>query len=134
MPDNHDEKKIFGMTKSEWTEFKFIEHQLGVVDTKANNIITVDAVLIVISTLTSLFQKDINPIIEVLSTFATAGILLSVGFCIKTIWIKWATTSPSKERVMRLRDNKTKYLNSSLIILVLSLALYLLALIVGLLI
>jgi hypothetical protein len=87
------------MTQSKWTEFTFIEHQLGVVDTKANNVITVDAVLIVISTLTSLFQSE-------------AGILLSVGFCIKTIWIKWATTALSKKRVIRLRDTKTKYLNS----------------------
>ena len=42
------------MTESEWTEYQSYERQLSVTDTKANNIITVDAFVILISTLTSL--------------------------------------------------------------------------------
>lgn len=77
--------ETFRWTGSEKEEFKFIEHQLGVADTKANIIITIDSVLIVITTLTALFQRDVEPSLRIISTLATALVLLSVGFCIRGI-------------------------------------------------
>jgi hypothetical protein len=116
---------IFGMTKAQWKEFQFIEHQLGVVDTKANNVLMVDSVLIVITTLTSLFQNDIDINLKYLSEAATACVLISVGLCICTIWIKWATDYSDAKKLIELRNRKTRFLNSSLIVLAVGLILYL---------
>ncbi len=58
LTDGKPEKKISEIKRSEWAEFQFIEHQLGVVDTKAGNVLTLDSILIVISTLTTLFGAN----------------------------------------------------------------------------
>ena len=127
MTGNIDQKNnnIFGMTDVQWQEFRFIERQLGVVDRKANNVLLVDSVLIVMTTLTSLFENDIAANLKFLSAAATACVLVSVGLCICTIWIKWATDYPDAKKLIELRNRKTLFLNSSLIILSLGLSLYL---------
>ncbi len=75
------------MKGSDWAEFQFLEHQLGVLDTKANNVLMVDSVLIVITTLTSLFQTGVTPAVKEMATVATASVLISVGLCIRVIWV-----------------------------------------------
>jgi amino acid transporter len=127
---NNDDK-IFGMFGKDtplWEEIKFISRQLGIIDTKAHNVITIDAVLIVISTLTSLFDEKIDYRITTISSIATIGILISVGFCIKTVWTKWATEFHSKDELKDFRNLKTKYLHCALITLLISLGLYIVAL------
>ena len=118
------DRAVFGMKEPEWTEFQFLEHQLGVLDSKANNVLMVDSVLIVITTLTSLFQTGITPIVKEVATLATASVLVSVGLCIRVIWVSWATNL-SKGQLIALRDRKTRFLRLSLLVLIVSLTLYL---------
>jgi hypothetical protein len=59
-PQKEEEEKIFGMTQSECTEYEYTQSQLGVIDNKANNVITVDVILIVIATLTALFDEAVD--------------------------------------------------------------------------
>lgn len=63
--------KISKMDDKQWREVEFAEHQIGVVDSKANNVLMVDSVLIVISTLSLLFEVDVNSTVKALSTIAT---------------------------------------------------------------
>jgi hypothetical protein len=134
MQGREDEKIVFGMKGTECEEFQFHEHQLGVLDTKANNVLMVDSVLIVITTLTSLFQPGVASAVKEMATIATVPVLISVAFCIRVIWVTWAT-DPSKkelrltkEEIIRLRNSKTKFLHASLIVLFASLIFYMAAL------
>lgn len=116
--------RIHNMDDKEWREFEFAEKQLGVVDAKANNVLMVDSVLIVISTLSLLFEKDVEPMIKALSTIATISVLVSVIFCLRTILIKWADNQKTVIEVRIVRDRKTKHLNTSVRLLFISLAFY----------
>jgi hypothetical protein len=53
------------MNSALWEEIKYISRQLGIIDSKAHNVITIDAVLIVISTLTSLFDEKLMIALQV---------------------------------------------------------------------
>lgn len=116
--------KIESMTDAEWRVFEFAEHQLGVVDGKANNVLMVDSVLIVISTLSLLFENNVDPIIKTLSTLATLFVLISVVFCLRTILIKWADNQNTVVEVRLIRNRKTFFLNTSIRLLFVSLAFY----------
>jgi hypothetical protein len=118
-------------TQKDWDEFTFLESQLGVIDTKAQNVLWVDSVLIVITTLTSLFQTDVGRTIRQLSALATTLVLLSVFFCTLTIRVKWATELKTNDEVKALREKKTKYLRWSLNTLVVALVLYVVLLLYG---
>lgn len=115
---------ISKMKPGEWREFEFAEHQLGVVDTKANNVLMVDSVLIVISTLAILFESNVDLIVKALSTTGTIFVLISVIFCLKTIWIKWADKQQTVAEVRIIRNKKTFALNMSIKLLFIALALY----------
>jgi len=136
MPAPGEEKIVFGMKESEWTEFSFFEHQLGVLDTKANNVLMTDSVLIIIITLTSLFQTGVPHEVKEIASLATVTVLVSVIFCIRVIWTTWAVVDPkegakpSREEVIRTRNVKTFALKCSLIVLVISLILYIAALVI----
>ncbi|MBI5378437.1 MAG: hypothetical protein HZA82_07430 [Thaumarchaeota archaeon] len=116
--------RISEMKEGEWREFEFAEHQLGVVDIKANNVLMVDSVLIVISTLAILFESNVNLIVKALSTTGTIFVLISVIFCLKTIWIKWADKQQTVAEVRIIRNKKTFALNMSIKLLFIALALY----------
>lgn len=75
---------------------------------------------------------DLDPSLKVLSSVATAAILVSVGLCIRTIWTKWSTELPGIDKLIALRNNKTKWLHGALIVLTASLAFYLILIVVGL--
>lgn len=133
MSERSDDKIVFGMKGSEWDEFSFLEHELGVLDTKANNVLMIDSVLIIIITLTSLFQTGVPHEVKEIATLATVTVLISVIFCIRVVWTTWAVNpemeaKPSKEAVLKIRNTKTFALKGSLVILVLSLVLYIAAL------
>jgi hypothetical protein len=132
LPESKDFDPKFGrVTQKEYDEFTFYEKQLGVIDTKAQNVLWVDSVLIVITTLTSLFQTDVGRTIRQLSAVATTLVLVSVFFCTLTIWVKWATDLEQNEQVMALRDKKTRYLKWSLTTLIVALFLYVVLLLFG---
>ena len=116
--------KIKDMSDAEWRVFEFAEHQLGVVDSKANNVLMVDSVLIVISTLSLLFEGNVDPIVKALSTVATLFVLVSVVFCLRTIIIKWADDQNTVLGVRKIRNRKTFFLNTSIKLLFISLAFY----------
>lgn len=109
-----------------WELYKHREHQLGVVDNKANNILMVDSVLIVISTLSHLFEKEPPPpiIVEALSVVGTLLVLASVGCCLKTIWIKWAEDHETLGKIKETRDTKKLFLHISVVLLLASLAFF----------
>ena len=121
------------MDEEERKDFEFAEHQLGVIDTKANNVLMVDSVLIVISTLSMLFESNINPTVKTVSTVATICVLVSVSLCIRTIWTKWATELDFAG-VIKVRNIKTWFLHHSLRMLFVALALYVAMFVVDLLI
>jgi cytochrome b561 len=118
--------------EDDWEEYKYVEHQLGVLDRKANNVIFIASVLIVITTLTSIFDIARPPEIRLLSSISTIAVLISAGLCARVIWTTWA--DPDKKilpDLKKLRTEKTHFLHASLIALVVSLVLYLLLLLVG---
>jgi hypothetical protein len=116
----------------EWQEYRYVEHQLGVLDNKANNVIFIASVLIVITTLTSIFDIARPPEIRLLSSISTIAVLVSAGLCVRVIWTTWADPDIKKlPDLINLRTEKTHFLHASLIALVASLVLYLLLLLVG---
>jgi hypothetical protein len=116
----------------EWQEYRYVEHQLGVLDTKANNVIFIASVLIVITTLTSLFDIARPLEIRLFSSMSTVAVLISAGLCVRIVWTTWA--DPDKKSLpglIKLRAEKTLFLHASLIALLVSLVLYLSLLLVG---
>jgi len=107
-----------------WKEFEFAEHQLGVVDTKANNVLMVDSVLIIIATLSAVFDTDAGQQVKMLATIGTIFVLVSVVFCLRTIWVNWADNFEKIKQIKELRDKKTKFLHISVSLLFVSLAFY----------
>ena len=119
-------------------DFDFTEHQLGVIDTKANNVLMVDSVLIVISTLGIIFKQDVTIELKAVMTAATICVLASVGLCIRTIWITWANEVKVKQdsdlisTIEKLRELKKRFLHASLIVLIMSLVLFVVSFIMDL--
>ena len=107
-----------------WKEFEFAEHQLGVVDAKANNVLMVDSVLIIIATLSAVFDTDAGQQVKMLATIGTIFVLVSVVFCLRTIWVNWADNFEKIKQIKELRDKKTKVLHVSVSLLFVSLAFY----------
>ena len=107
-----------------WKEFEFAEHQLGVVDAKANNVLMVDSVLIIIATLSAVFDTDAGQQVKMLATIGTIFVLVSVVFCLRTIWVNWADNFEKIKQIKELRDKKTKVLHISVSLLFVSLAFY----------
>ena len=123
-------------------DLEFTEHQLGVIDVKANNVLMVDSVLIVISSLGLIFNPDAIIEIKGLMVGATIFVLASVGLCLRTIWTSWATDLAKLEltpgqktiedvrftgylqKIVDLRNIKTKFLHTSLVVLAISLGLF----------
>ena len=112
------------MTADEEKDFRFAEHQLGVIDIKANNVLMVDSVLIVISSLGLIFNPGSELVLRGIMIAATVFVLASVGLCLRTIWASWATDEGDFEKVVILRKKKTKFLHASLVVLAISLCLF----------
>jgi len=129
----------FHLTADEWAEFQFYESQLGVIDTKAENVLWLASVVIVISTLTALFGTGVSRLTKIFATSATVLVLASVCVCAITIRVKWASDFLQEEEgtydrrgLLALRDLKTKALHASIYVLFIALSLYVVALLVGL--
>ena len=121
---------------SDWNtekeDFQFIEHQLGVLDSKANNVLMLNSILIAISALGLMFKPDIDTLLKIVWTTATIFVLISACICLRTVWTTWASDKETLEEIELLRSSKTKFLHTSLIILGISLGLFSLAFIIGL--
>lgn len=131
------ERTAFDLTKKDWKEFQFYEHQLGVIDTKAENVLWVASVVIVISTLTTLFGSGVPMVTRYLATAATVLVLISVLLCTLTIRVKWADKTIhsgmfDRTALKESRDRKTEILHGSMAVLFVALSLYVVALVLGL--
>ncbi len=116
--------KISELSEDDEKDFRFAEHQLGVIDTKANNVLMVDSVLIVISSLGLIFSPDADVTIRGLMIGATIFVLASVGLCLRTIWTSWATDEGDISMVVKIRNRKTNFLHASLVVLAIALGLF----------
>jgi len=126
-----EDDKIFGMTKAKWQEFQFLAGQLGVIDNKAKSILQINAILIAITSIASFLGTDFDYNIKVLSAIAAAFVLISTAVCTKTVWIKWSTGQnlngqPSITNLIMVRNEKTRWLHMSLILLLIALVFFLL--------
>lgn len=126
-----DDDKIFGMTKTKWEEFQFYASQLGVIDNKAKSILQINAILIAITSIASFLGTEFNFNIKVLSAIAAAFVLISTAVCTRTVWIKWSTgenlaDQPSIANLIIVRNEKTRWLHTSLVLLLTALVFFLL--------
>ena len=126
-----EDDKIFGMTKAKWQEFQFLAGQLGVIDNKAKSILQINAILIAITSIASFLGTDFDYNIKVLSAIAAAFVLISTAVCTKTVWIKWSTGQnlngqPSITNLIMVRNEKTRWLHMSLVLLLIALVFFLL--------
>ena len=126
-----DDDKIFGMTKTKWEEFQFYSSQLGVIDNKAKSILQINSILIAITSIASFLGAELDFNVKVLSAIAAAFVLISTAVCTRTVWIKWSTgenlaNHPSIENLIMIRNEKTRWLHISLVLLLIALVFFLL--------
>jgi len=109
-------------------KFKFLEHQLGVLDRKATAIVSLDGILLALTaSLTNGSAIDLGERL-ILST-SSILVLFSAAMCAYILWTKWATTIMAKfdniqqgfDELMVFRDNKTSFLKCSLTFLLMAL-------------
>ncbi len=116
--------------KEVWEMFKFFEHQLGVLDSKASTLLTLYSVVLSILLAIILF---INVQSILLATFMILGlicVLLSAVACSFITWTVWATRLVKDKDLtglVRLRNLKTGFLKVSIILFLLGLTLTLVA-------
>jgi hypothetical protein len=134
-----DKIRSFDLDGKASKEFDTYQRQLMVLDTKGNNLVFIASMLILATTLASIFNKDLSLLLRVVSGVSTVCVLASAGFCVKIIWTKWASDlidvhkeAPDFSKVIKLRDDKTTYLKLALIALIASLVLFGLLIIFGL--
>jgi len=126
-----EDDKIFGMTRTKWQEFQFFAGQLGVIDNKAKSILQINAILIAITSIASFLGTEFDYNVKVLSAIAAAFVLISTAVCTRTVWIKWSTGEnladrPSIENLIMIRNEKTRWLHTSLVLLLIALVFFLL--------
>ena len=101
--------------------FEFLEKQLGVCDTKAAAIISLNGILLAL-----LAYQFVS---HWLMIATVALLLLSALFCVAVLRVRWASTlvefedsQPNYNKMLELRSKKTGWLNSSIVCLILGLA------------
>jgi len=112
------------MAEEEWREFKFNTDQLGVIDKKSGSVLTVNSLLIGLSPLSFVFQKDLPWIVLVIATCSIILLLISVFFCLISVLIKWSTQLENREKIVWLRNKKERQLETSIYFLFAALASY----------
>lgn len=116
-------ERLKSLGAESWDSFAFLEHQLGVLDTKASSVITLDGILITLATIFASFsQLDVSPAAKYCIAFGTLLILLSAGLCARIMRVTWASKLSELE-IIKLRDDKTRYLHLSLAALLVGLVL-----------
>lgn len=116
-------RKFSELPDDERKDYEFAYRQLDIIDSKANNVLMVDAVLIVISTLSILFSKNAFLLERIVGTIATSCVLVSLFLCLRTMKIEWSDTF-SVDRLRDVRDIRTKSLGHSLSMLFTALVLF----------
>jgi len=105
-------------------DYEHLSRQLSIIDSKAQNILLVDSILIVISTL--LFSEGVNFYTQVIGTVAVLATLGSVIACIWTMKIKWidSFSVDSLKTLKNVREERTENILLSVKILFIALLLY----------
>jgi hypothetical protein len=123
--------KFSDLNENDQKDYEFASRQLDIVDSKANNILLVDSILIVISTLSLLFSEKANLVTRIIGTVAVIVTLISIAFCTRTMKIDWSDSFSINE-LKKERDRRTKNIHYSLWVLVGALVLYVLMFVVDL--
>lgn len=111
------------LNDNERKDVEFAYKELNIVDKKANNILLVDSILIVISTLSILFSGEANQYTRIIGTVAVLVTLVSVAMCIRTMKIEWSD-GYSIDELKKERDTRTKNIHRSTQVLFSALILY----------
>jgi len=104
--------------KEDWEVFVFLEHQLGVLDSKASTLLTLYSVVLSILLAIVLFINVQNVASAILIIIGLICVLLSAVFCSFITWTVWATSVVSEKdltSLIVLRDRKTLFLKASII-------------------
>ena len=112
--------------KEDWEMFKFFEHQLGVLDSKASTLLTLYSVVLSILLAIVLFINIRYSSAAILIVLGLVCVLLSAVFCSFITWTVWATTIIRDKDVtdlIKLRDWKTRFLRASIIMFLVGLIL-----------
>jgi hypothetical protein len=123
--------KFSDLSDNEQKDVEFAYKELNIVDKKANNILFVDSILIVISTLSILFSGQANLYTRIIGTVAVLVTLVSVALCIRTMKIEWSDGF-SIDELKKERDTRTKNIHRSTQVLFSALILYLIMFVVDL--
>ena len=104
--------------REDWDLFTFLEHQLGVLDSKASTLLTLYSVVLSILLAIVLFINVQNVASAILIIIGLICVLLSAVFCSFITWTVWATSVVSEKdltSLIVLRDRKTLFLKASII-------------------
>jgi hypothetical protein len=123
--------KFSDLNDNERKDVEFAYKELNIVDKKANNILLVDSILIVISTLSILFSGEANVYTRIIGTVAVLVTLVSVAMCIRTMKIEWSDGF-SVDELKKERDTRTKNIHRSTQVLFSALILYVIMFVVDL--
>lgn len=122
--------RLSNLNEKDRKDYQFVYRQLDIIDKKANNILLVGSILIVISTLSILFSGEANVLTRVIGTVAVLVTLVSIALCVGTMKIDW---SFAIDELIDERDKRTKKIKYSSWVLFGALILYVLMFIVDLL-
>jgi Na+/melibiose symporter-like transporter len=129
-PSNQEKIDRFSdLSEEERIDYEFTYRQLDTIDSKANNLLLVGSILIVISTLSILFSQEGNPVTQIIGTLAVVVTLLSVASSIWTMKIEFSFSIDIMEKV---REKRKKSIHYSVTILFVALSLYVLMFLVDL--
>jgi len=117
------------MKKDKLKKFRFLEHQLGVLDKKASAIVSLDGLLLALTASLTATRTAINSIARLILSMSSILVLFSAAMSAYILATKWATSEMSKShnihqgfnRLMVLRDEKTHFLHCSLFLLFMAL-------------
>ena len=127
-------KKILVRGNVDGEVFKFLEHQLGVLDKKASAIMALDGILLALTASFMAILEDVPYYTRIAFLIASVFVLLSAIFCIYILWTKWASeiiigskSSTGFDKLIKLRNRKTKSLGCSLVSLLIALVSYMIS-------
>jgi len=108
-----------------WKKFEFLEHQLGVLDTKASAIISLDGILLLVTASFITTRVAVNLSTRIMFLISSILVLISALTCARVLWTTWATTIVKKfdkiedgfKELIVFRDKKTCCLRLSVMFL-----------------
>jgi len=122
-----DELEILDeLTKGDkWKQFRFLEHQLGVLDTKAHAIVSLDGFLLALTVPFMTIAAPTNLGVKLALLTSSTLVLISAMVSARILCARWATIivkngniEEGLKRIIALRDKKTSFLHFSVCFLI----------------